>query len=110
MPDVCIPTFPCESKPRQGHRPQHGTPLYNACVARPVGPKEVREHPKALKAMQDEWSRLRAVGWPDGQQGVWDETKVREWREVKAEARHGNAKAHIGRIFGIVVEKNRNFR
>ena len=41
------------------------------------------------------------------QSNVWDETRVREWRAVASDARRpGGKKVHVGRIFGIVVEKN----
>jgi len=39
-------------------------------------------------------------------QGVWDESGVRSWHSVSTEARRTGTKVHIGRIFGIVVEKN----
>jgi len=37
---------------------------------------------------------------------AWDESKVREWASVQAEAKQAGKRAHIGRIFGCVVEKN----
>ena len=46
-----------------------------------------------------EWDKLRA-------QGGWDESKVRPWSEVKAEAKRTGATIHVGRIFDICVEKN----
>ena len=56
--------------------------------------------------MQDEWNRLRSVKRPDGNLGVWDESQVREWGKVRAEARRNGAKVNVGLVFGIVVEKN----
>jgi len=56
--------------------------------------------------MQREWDRLRAVQRPDGKFGCWDEAGVREWRDVRREARETGQQAHVGRVFGIVVEKN----
>ena len=44
-----------------------------------------------------EWDKLRA-------QGVWDESKVRPWSEVKAEARRSGTSVHVGRILDICVE------
>ena len=35
----------------------------------------------------------------------WDESRVREWADVAAEARRAGTKAHVGRIFEICVEK-----
>ena len=61
---------------------------------------------KAKAVMDAEWARLRAVPRPDGQLGVWDEALVQEWRDVRRQALQCGTKAHIGRIFGIVVEKN----
>ena len=51
--------------------------------------------------MQVEWDRLRA-------KKVWDETTVREWDDVAAEARAAgtDARANLGYLFGICVEKN----
>ena len=45
-----------------------------------------------------EWDKLQKAG-------CWDETKVREWSDVQAECRRSNAKAHVGLIFEICVEK-----
>ena len=80
--------------------------LYNACVARPVKPAEARTNKAAQRAMQDEWDRLRAVVRPDGTTGVWDEHLVREWKDVRKDARRANRTVHVGRVFGIIVEKN----
>ena len=84
--------------PHQERLPEYPWPV-NACVARPVGKKEIQENPKAKAALQKEWDRLR-------QAGCWDETKVRSWREVAAEARQKGETHHVGRIFAICVEKN----
>ena len=81
-------------------------PVYSACVARPVGSKEVQSNPKAKEAKQAEWDRLRAVIRPDGTPGVWDEDQVQECREVRKKAAIDKIKIHIGRVFDIVVEKN----
>ena len=85
-------------QPHQERLPEYPWPV-NACVARPVGKKEIQENPKAKAALQKEWDRLR-------QAGCWDETKVRSWREVAAEARQKGETHHVGRIFAICVEKN----
>ena len=79
---------------------------YNACVARPIRAVELRDTPAARAAMQREWDRLRAVQRPDGKFGCWDEAGVREWRDVRREARETGQQTHVGRVFGIVVEKN----
>jgi hypothetical protein len=36
---------------------------------------------------------------------VWDAASVREWSDVAAEARKKNVDVHVGRLFGIMVEK-----
>jgi hypothetical protein len=48
--------------------------------------------------MQKEWDRLR-------NKRCWDESRVREWQDVAGEARRAGTKAHVGRVFGITVEK-----
>ena len=68
-----------------------------ACVARPVGKKEIASQPKAREAAAKEWKRL----W---EKDVWDATVV-EWYDVAAEARKSNVNVHMGRLFGIMVEK-----
>ena len=74
---------------------------FDACVARPVGKKEIGANASAQKAMQVEWDRLRA-------KGVWDESTVREWNDVANEARRKGpgVNANMGYLFGICVEKN----
>ena len=92
--------------PSERHRQKHLGPLFNACVARSVGPKEVKTNKEAQKAMKAEWTRLRAVDRRDGKKGCWDEDCVMEWQEVKRLAGLAGKKAHVGRVFGICVEKN----
>ena len=77
-PPSDVPRLPCGPAHVQSHRPKHDGKgvLYNACVARPVRPAEVKTNEKAQEAMQKEWDRLRSVTRPDGTKGVWDEDKV----------------------------------
>ena len=56
-------------------------------------------NPKAVAALEKEWKKLRDMG-------CWDQSKVREWRDVAAEAKRDGTKVHVGRIFDICVEKN----
>jgi len=65
------------------------------CVARPVSKKEADVTPAAKKAMDAEWAKLE-------KQNAWELDKVREWRDVVAEAKDT---VHVGRVFGILVEK-----
>ena len=37
---------------------------------------------------------------------VWDEHLVANWRDVRSAARHEGRTVHVGRVFGIIVEKN----
>ena len=36
---------------------------------------------------------------------VWDPTVVKTWAQVRREARAAGKKIHVGRMFGICVEK-----
>ena len=65
------PRMPCAAAPPAAHRDQApSASLYNACVARPVKPAELKQNAKARAAMKLEWDRLRNVERPDGTQGV----------------------------------------
>ena len=106
-----VPVMPCSAHLGHlgtGHRPKlpHAHGLYQACVARPVKPAEVKTNEKAKTAMQDEWDRLRKVRRPDGTFGVWDESAVEEWSDVRKRFRALGKSVHVGLVFGIVVEKN----
>ena len=96
-----IPAMPCNRAPSE-HRPKTAarTFPFNACIARSVTKAEIAREPAAQKAMQVEWDRLR-------HKGVWDESEVREWDDVAAEARAaGNdVRANLGYLFGICVGK-----
>ena len=70
--------------PTNTHRPKlpdHLLPA-NACVARAVGQQEMLSDLAAIVAMESEWNSLRKQGG----KGVWDETLVREYRDVQQEA------------------------
>ena len=82
------PRMPCAAAPPAAHRDKApSTGLYNACVARPVKPAELKINEKARAAMQLEWDRLRQVERPDGTFGCWDESSVMEWSKVRRAAR-----------------------
>ena len=74
-------------------------PLFAACVARPVGRKELEATPKAQAAVRKEWDKLIA-------KGVWDMATVQEWGSVVARARRCGETVHHGSLATIVVEKN----
>ena len=67
-------------------------------VARSVKPKELGANAKAKSAMQLEWQELRSIK-------TWGESKVREWADVRDEAKRANKRIHVGMVFGICVEK-----
>jgi hypothetical protein len=56
-----------------------------AVVARSATAKELRLNKKAVAAMDKEWHALREVG-------AWTEKKVREWADVRDEARRKGAR------------------
>ena len=62
-------------------------------------PGRGKEKAQALAALKKEWDRLRAIG-------TWDESKVREWKDVRLEADRSGQDVHIAPIFDICVEKN----
>ena len=94
------PTMPCMSK-AEVHWKRHTFMklVPYACVARPVSKAELERTPAAREARDAEGNRLQ-------NKKVWDLDTVREWREVAREARVSGKEIHIGRIFGICVEKN----
>ena len=67
-------------------------PLFNVCVARPVGKAEIARQPKAQKAMEAECTRIR-------DKHVWDESNPREWDDVRREATRKGEDIHMGYLF-----------
>eukprot|EP00974_Lingulodinium_polyedra_P036007 3454234-Lingulodinium_polyedra.AAC.1 len=61
------------------HRARGNTPIFPACVARPVSKGEMFNNPKAVEATKSEWKRL----WD---RNVWGHGGVREWSEVARDA------------------------
>eukprot|EP00439_Symbiodinium_sp_Y106_P006827 s4042_g1.t1 len=68
--------------------------LQYALVARVVNRAEIDRTPKAKEAMDKEWQKLV-------DKSCWLHSKVREFRDVSAEAVRKGIKAHLGRIFQI---------
>ena len=50
-----------------------------------------------IEAMEKEWASLRKLQ-------AWDEKYVREWSDVRNEARDKKVRNHVGMIFGFCVE------
>ena len=71
---------------------------YLGLVARPVKPAEILTNPKARRAVEDEWEKLRKVR-------TWLEEAVREYDEVCAEALLNKEEVHFGRVFSLCHEK-----
>ena len=69
-----------------------------ALVARPVKNKEAQSNKKAFDAMEKDWSSLRSLG-------AWNEKGVREWSDVRNEAKQKGVRINVGMVFGICVEK-----
>ena len=69
-----------------------------ALVARTVGRAEYRQTPKALEALAKEWDKLKKAG-------VWRDEDVREWADVKDQARREGRDVHIGSLHELLVEK-----
>ena len=68
-----------------------------ANVARLASKDEVARTPAAKAALDKEWNNLR-------NKGVWDESRVRECRDIINEARKGGKTVHLGRIFELRYE------
>ena len=69
-----------------------------ASVARLVSKNEIVRNPKAKAALDKEWENHRT-------KGAWDEKRVRECRDIVAEARRDGKTVHLGRIFAACYEK-----
>ena len=70
-----------------------------AAVAQSFSKKEAAGNPKAQKTIKKEWDRLCRLG-------TWDESKVRNWADVKNEAKRAGETVHIGRLLPTLVEKS----
>jgi len=96
-----VPAMPTISVIKQQHRtkiPDVEGRIHNICVARTVSKKEANANAKALAAMEKEWAKLE-------KQCAWLIEQVREWSDVCREAKANNKTVHVGRVFGILVEK-----
>ena len=74
----------------------------HACVARPVRKDAVAREPTAKAAEQKEWANLRS-------KDVLFTDVVREFNEIAQIARRDTRKVHLGRAFGLMVEKGSEF-
>ena len=80
-------------------------------VAKPVPRKMWASMPRAKAAVDAEWQKLRDC---DGGKGTWDESEVREYWDVKHEAKTKLEKTgihtHFGSLFDLCVEKRASSR
>ena len=66
-----------------------------ASVARLVSKDEIASNPKAKAALDKEWDNLR-------NKGVWDEKRVRECRDIVAEARRESLRLAMKRVLNCL--------
>lgn len=71
----------------------------NACIARSVGREEMNASVRALKSKTTAWAKLR-------DQNVWDTTCYKNYHQVMYEAKIAGKYIHIGKLFGLCVEKS----
>ena len=91
-----MPTVPFAISHRQKLSPTFAP---HALTVRPLNTKQVQADPAATASINKEWKRFR-------DRKAWDETSVREWSDVAADARRANEEVTMGMVFGFVVEKN----
>ena len=85
--------------------PSDNIQIYPACVPRKVSKGEWKKQ-TTQEAFENEWNRLRNMPWPNGKgKGTWDESKVRNASEVRAEATKSNKTVHFSRICELLYEK-----
>ena len=100
-PDA-VPRLPREGEPQQQepHREKNAR-VHPACIARKLSKKEMGTCPRARKALNAEWEKLRMLKRPHPTKGTgaWDENNVREASSVRDEARKAGKTVHFGRIF-----------
>ena len=99
----CMPTVPHSPQHREKvatHFPVDEEEMYAlmALVARPVNQKELNSNPEAQKSLDVEWEKFV-------KKRAWMIESVREWDDVRAEAKRKGKKVHVGKVFEICVEK-----
>ena len=94
-------TQPCTDEPRRvematlyWEKLGELSELQYALVARVVNQAEIDRTPEAEEAMDKEWQKF-------ADKSCWLHSKVREFRDVSAEAIRQGLKTHFGRIFEI---------
>jgi hypothetical protein len=87
----------------EAHRQKDLPPIYPACVAKLVPPKDRLNIPAAKKALDEEWDKLKRAG----KNGCWNEAIVRERFEVERDARASRETVHFGHVHELCYLKNR---
>ena len=93
---------PGHSKQKHRERLFHPFDSPSAFAARPYAKDEWRGKPDAMKAYWKEWAKLQ-------QRKVWGWGSLCEWDEVSKTARNKEKEAHLGFLFGIMVEKGAEY-
>ena len=97
-----MPTIP-RTEVTMAHRPKQGpfTLGLPCMIARPISKAEIAQDvgQRCSAAQNKEWTKL----W---EKQVFDISSVQEWRDVAAKARREGRTIHMGRAFGLMVEKN----
>ena len=97
-----MPTIPRTETTMAHRKKQQPFTLGLPCmIARPISKAEIAQDvgQRCSAAQFKEWSKL----W---EKQVFDISSVHEWREVAAKARKEGRTIHMGRAFGLMVEKN----
>ncbi len=101
-----IPMLPREFASLEPHR-EHNAWHPPGCIARKLSKKEMDACPRARKALDAEWEKLRTLKRPHPVKGhgAWDEANVREASTVREAARASGQTIHFGRIVELCHEK-----
>ena len=77
-----------------GHRLGH----FPVAVSRKLNANELSRNLEVREKLRDEYTKFT-------DNGVWDRSVVRSWKDVAAEAKKAGAKAHRGNVFGLCFDK-----
>ena len=79
--------------------------MWDPCffAARPVQRNEYTHDEDAMGAYWKEWKNLK-------EKKVWRWETLTEWWKVSAEARANGEEVHLGFLFGLMVERDPNYR
>ena len=99
--DSYVPRLPLQSEP-DAEEPHRDKSAWHppCCIARKLSRKEMTTDPKAQKALDAEWEKLRFLKRPHPTPGVGagDEGNIREAASVRKEAQRECRTVHFARI------------